>query len=269
MGYQESRKRSSNPNTKSIPPHSHTTTTNSNKRRKIKKSFPQSNIYSPMNNIKAKKYSQKNHPTPTSVFRPPPATVITNHNHNQQLCKSPSPITDNTPPALQVEMQNKLLRAENIKLLNELKLASGKGIGKELQQENENPTIIQDISETKTTINENLLNEALQAQIKTVSKNQVFKKVKFISSKAELMNCNPKTSVGAYFLKCFTKIYPMDTVKDKVNFWAKIQDTVHQAICQKRGAVYNRFKKRWFGKFPILIMEILINFIFLTYQRAL
>ena len=83
------------------------------------------------------------------------------------------------------------------------------------------------------------------------------------------MNCQSKSSVGAYFLKCFTKMYPMDTIKNKHIFWADIQDTVHQAICEKRGAIYNQFKKRWFGKFPILILQIIINFSYLTLQRAL
>ena len=71
------------------------------------------------------------------------------------------------------------------------------------------------------------------------------------------MNCQSKSSVGAYFLKCFTKMYPMDTIKNKHIFWADIQDTVHQAICEKRGAIYNQFKKGGLVSFPFSYCKLL------------
>lgn len=262
VGYQPNKV--SNPNTNFINPNSYTSA--KKKKRKIDQQYHSKDTKLHQNNIKKTKLSKNNIQSPNSVFRSPPR-VITNHNHNQHLTKSPSPITENTPP-LSIAEYN-FLRAQNNELKNQLLERSRNVEGRNLQQEIENTTDIQHVFEPKTIINSNRIQETLKAQIKSISKNQVFKKVKFISSKAELMNCQSKSSVGAYFLKCFTNMYPMDTIKNKHSFWADIQDTVHQAICEKRGAVYNRFKKRWFGKFPILILQMIINIIYLTLQRAL
>lgn len=261
LGYQPNKV--SNPNTNFINPNSYTPVVKK-KRKVVDQQYHSKHTKSYRNNIKKTKLSKKNIQSPNSVFRPPPK-VITNHDHNQHLTKSPSPITENTPPLAIAE--NHFLRAQNNELKNQLE-RSRNIAGRNLQQEIENTTDIEHVLETKTIINSNRIQETLKAQIKSISKNQVFKKVKFISSKAELTNCQSKSSVGAYFLKCFTNMYPMDTIKNKHIFWADIQDTVHQAICEKRGAVYNRFKKRWFGKFPILILQMIINIIYLTLQRA-
>ena len=233
MGNRELVKRSRPPNTKQFITHQHyTSTTTPNKRNKVDQTY-------------VPNFSQK-------VFRTqPPSTVITNHNHHQRLTKTPSPITANTDQSAEL----KFLRQQNkelFELSNKLQSTKNTIAERNLHPEIENTTDIQDVLETKTTINSNLFLKSLEPQIKRITKNQVFKKVKFISSKAELTDCQSKNSVGAYFLKCFTKMYPMDTVKNKLTFWVDVQDVVHQSICEKRGAVYNRFKKRWFGKFPIL-----------------
>ena len=253
----------SHPNTNIIFPASYTPSSDA-KRRGKGKQYHSNNIHLPINNIKTTKFSQKGIQSPNLVFRPP-TTVITNHNPN--LRKSPSPITENSPPLTLAQNENIILRAQNDELLNQLQLRNI--AERNVHQEIENKTHIQDVLETKTTIDSNRILTSLNAQIKSISKNQVFKKVKFISSKVQLTDCQSKSSVGAYFLKCFTKMYPMDIIKNKLTFWAEVQDTVHQSICEKRGAVYNRFKKRWFGKFAILILQIIINFSYLTLQRAL
>ena len=225
------------------------------KRKKHKQSSHSSIVRLPTTNIKTKLFSPGGIQTPThnknSVFRPP-KSVITNHLFDQHLCKSPSPITEITQPLTLLENENIILREKNNALLNQLKIKNNEE--KNLHQHFEKPTYIQDVSRNKPAITSKSIITSLDSQIKSISKNQVFKKVKFISGKVQLMDCHSKSSVGAYFLKCFTKMYPMDKIKDKNRFWIQVQDTVHQSICEKRGAVYNRFKKRWFGKLDILVM---------------
>ena len=80
--------------------------------------------------------------------------------------------------------------------------------------------------------------------IKFIVKNQLFPRLKFITSKRELDDCN--NQIGTYIFEKYAKKHSKPTNREM--FWNKAKDSVCEAISEKRNAVQSSIKKKWFGK---------------------
>lgn len=106
----------------------------------------------------------------------------------------------------------------------------------------------------------------LDWQVRNIAKNQIFRKVKFISSEAELESFEDPNSIGHYFFECL-----MENVDDSTNigdrkvFWETAKHSIYEAICEKRNAVQTAIKKKWFGK--IFIHVFLLSLYVRTHVR--
>ena len=91
-------------------------------------------------------------------------------------------------------------------------------------------------------------------QVRNVTKQRIFRKVKFITSKEQLDEFEEKNSVGYYFIKCYTEhMNDANIIKDKQVFWESVKHTVYDAINEKRNAVQTALKKKWIGTYYIAI----------------
>ena len=81
-------------------------------------------------------------------------------------------------------------------------------------------------------------------QVRNIAKQQIFRKVKFISSTQQLDNYVEKNSIGNYFLKCYMEhVENKAIIGDKGIFWSSVKQTVYEAINEKRNAVQTALKK--------------------------
>ena len=80
--------------------------------------------------------------------------------------------------------------------------------------------------------------------IKFIVKNQLFPRLKFITSKRELDDC--KNQIGTFIFKKYAEKHSKPP--NRVIFWNNAKDSVSEAISEKRNAVQSSIKKKWFGK---------------------
>ena len=91
-------------------------------------------------------------------------------------------------------------------------------------------------------------------QVRNVTKQRIFRKVKFITSKEQLDEFEEKNSVGYYFIKCYTEhMNDANIIKDKKNFWESVKHTVYDAINEKRNAVQTALKKNGLVRTTLLL----------------
>lgn len=85
-------------------------------------------------------------------------------------------------------------------------------------------------------------------QVRNIAKQQIFRKVKFITCTEQLDKYLEKNSIGYYFFKCYTEnVENPSNIGDKGEFWSIAKQTVYEAINEKRNAVQTAMKKKWQG----------------------
>lgn len=100
----------------------------------------------------------------------------------------------------------------------------------------------------------------LDWQVRNIAKNRIFRKVKFISSEAELESFEDPNSIGHFFFECLMEHVDDSTnIGDRKVFWETAKHSIYEAICEKRNAVQTAIKKKWIGK--IFIHVFFIEFV--------
>lgn len=85
-------------------------------------------------------------------------------------------------------------------------------------------------------------------QVRNIAKQQIFRKVKFITCTEQLDKYLEKNSIGHYFFKCYTEhVENSSIIGSKGEFWSTAKNTVYEAINEKRNAVQTAIKKKWQG----------------------
>ena len=81
-------------------------------------------------------------------------------------------------------------------------------------------------------------------QVRNIAKQQIFRKVKFITCKEQLDKYAEKNSIGYYFFHCYTEnVENSSKIGDKGEFWRTVKQSVYEAINEKRNAVQTAIKK--------------------------
>lgn len=81
-------------------------------------------------------------------------------------------------------------------------------------------------------------------QVRNITKQLIFRRVKFITSKEELDRYMEKNSIGYFFLKSYKEQVENDMIiGSRGEFWNTVKQSVYEAINEKRNAVQTAIKK--------------------------
>ena len=86
--------------------------------------------------------------------------------------------------------------------------------------------------------------------VKHVVKNNIYPKVKFVSSEESLEDITQQSSIGYAFLKYYKKLYVQGHEKclyTDEQIWENAKKILHQTIKQKRCTVQSEIKRAWKG----------------------
>lgn len=90
-------------------------------------------------------------------------------------------------------------------------------------------------------------------QVRNITKQLIFRRVKFITSKEELDRYMEKNSIGYFFLKSYKEQVENDMIiGSRGEFWNTVKQSVYEAINEKRNAVQTAIKKKWIGTIKMI-----------------
>ena len=85
-------------------------------------------------------------------------------------------------------------------------------------------------------------------QVRNITKQLIFRRVKFVTSKEQLDRYMEKNSIGYFFFKCYKEQVENNMiVGSRGEFWNTVKQSVYEAINEKRNAVQTAMKKKWIG----------------------
>ena len=85
-------------------------------------------------------------------------------------------------------------------------------------------------------------------QVRNITKQLIFRRVKFITCKEQLDKYMEKNSIGYFFFKCYKEQVENESILgNRGEFWNTVKQSVYEAINEKRNAVQTALKKKWIG----------------------
>ena len=85
-------------------------------------------------------------------------------------------------------------------------------------------------------------------QVRNITKQLIFRRVKFVTSKEQLDRYMEKNSIGYFFFKCYKEQVENNMIiGSRGEFWNTVKQSVYEAINEKRNAVQTAMKKKWIG----------------------
>lgn len=94
----------------------------------------------------------------------------------------------------------------------------------------------------------NRADKDLFLQVRSITRDEIFHKIKFITNQEQLDSYENPGSLGYYFIEYCKTNCPTSMINtDDGDFWLRVKDVVYKALGAKRNAVQSSLKEKFIG----------------------
>lgn len=94
----------------------------------------------------------------------------------------------------------------------------------------------------------NRADKDLFLQVRSITRDEIFHKIKFITNQEQLDSYEDPGSLGYYFIEYCKTNCPTSMINtDDGDFWLRVKDVVYKALGAKRNAVQSSLKEKFIG----------------------